>query len=63
MKTLTLFEAYKESVRWQKYYSARRKEGQWGIAVDTDEYALKWQRYDRLATKLGKEITKRLSRD
>jgi hypothetical protein len=65
MKTLTLFNAYKIARRKRRLARDLRGrdrfgKGGFGIAVNKDEYALVWQRYDRLVTKLEKAIVARL---
>ena len=58
MKTKTLFEAYVSCRSWMEFWEMCRDEGCNGIAVDADEYAVKWQRYERLEKKLYDRIMK-----
>ncbi len=59
MKTLTLYRAYKYAEN-EKQTAATIRASRWGIAVETDKYALIWQRYDRLSRNLDYAIQKRL---
>jgi hypothetical protein len=69
MRTLTLFNAYKKTQNRMSDLVRLRSDklmfrhGHYGIAVDTDRYALQWQRRDRLGQKLDKEITRRLEEE
>jgi ribosomal protein L20 len=68
VKTLTLYKAYKEVEQRKKIIIRSRgdflfRPGHYGIAIDEDEDALRWQRRDRQAKKLDREITKRLNQD
>lgn len=54
-----LFKRYQGVVEWREWLRyLRAKSG--GIAVDTDELALEWQKYDKLAEELAQEIIARL---
>lgn len=56
MKALTIYKAYKRCEQEKRWCSSVREWGIDGIAVNRDKYALRWQRYDRLANKLDKRL-------
>lgn len=54
MNKKTLFNAYKEARNRMEQYVARR--GFFGIAIDKDDRALKYQRYQRLARRIENRL-------
>ena len=58
-RTITLFRAYQKAMFWRGFYRESRGTT-FGIGVETDRYALQFQRYDRQAGKLEKRIAERL---
>lgn len=57
MKALTIFRAFVQCEDWKRYYLEQRHGNSWGIAVNDDYPALRWQHYDRLLRKLDKRLT------
>ncbi len=60
METQTLFRAYDRAYREREHARQRRPQGSHCIAVADDDWARRWQRYDRLITKLERRINARL---
>ena len=56
LSIITLFWAYRRCESSKATLEAGRIRGFYGIAVNTDERALLWQRYDRLSRKVEKEL-------
>ena len=52
MRARTLFHAYTEAVARRDWAADCRRKGRLGIMVDTDDLAVDWRRYDRLAEKI-----------
>lgn len=48
----TLFRAYGKAMGQMETHSRLRFGGSFGIAIDTDHHALRWQRYNRLARRI-----------
>lgn len=59
MKTLTLYRAYQRAES-EKYVIRLVRRSSFGIAVNDDDLARRYQRYDRLAHKLDVRIRQRL---
>lgn len=62
MKAITYFNAYRRCVSRMSGIESRRGPG-WGIAVNSDDLALRWQRYDRLKWKLVVKLEAMLNED
>lgn len=60
MKTSTLFRIYKRCKMHQENIINARPRRQFFIATESDEYALRWQRHERLVLKLEHRINKQL---
>lgn len=56
MRLVTLFWAYREAMAECRQCAYARPQRNFGIAVDRDPSALRWQRYDRLAGKIQKRM-------
>lgn len=62
MRALTYFNAYRLCISRMSGIETRRSITR-GIAVNSDEQALRWQRYDRLKWKLVAKLELMLNED
>lgn len=61
MRLETLFRAHR-AAEFHMATCVRMRGTNFGIAVEDDDYALRWQRYDRLAAKLEERIERDAAR-
>ena len=59
MKTITLFRAYQRAASRRESINGDYH-GHYGIAVNKDDIARRWQKYDRIARRLEQRILERL---
>jgi len=60
MKTITLFRAYQRAASRRESANASYGRYHYGIAVNKDTIARRWQKYDRMARRLEQRIFERL---
>lgn len=61
MKLTTILDAYRKAEIYKRAAAIRRPRESFGIAVDTDEDALYWQKLDRQSQAFGRQLRAKLT--